>query len=94
LFVCLPRAAQAFATPVFDAWVARNDTRAAIDTLRAAPTVDWPAVNALKRQGFERLWVDLRSTADTALTREAAVKALGKAAGQYEIRSLEKTASR
>ena len=29
-----------------------------------------------------------------ALTREAAVKALGKAAGQYEIRSLEKTASR
>ena len=72
LFVSLPRAATAFATPLFDTWVSRTDTRAAIDALRASPLVDWPAVGTLKRQGFERLWVDFRSTADTALTREAA----------------------
>jgi glycogen operon protein len=72
LFVSLPRAAAGFATPLFDAWVARDDTRAAIAALHATPTVAWPAVGALKRQGFERLWVDFRATADTALTREAA----------------------
>jgi glycogen operon protein len=72
MFVSVPRAAEGFATPLFDTWVARPDTRAAIDALRAGPSVDWPAVNALKRQGLERLWVDFRATRDTALTREAA----------------------
>jgi len=72
MFVSVPRAAEGFATPLFDTWVARPDTRAAIDALRAGPSVDWPAVNALKRQGLERLWVDFRATLDTALTREAA----------------------
>ncbi|MFM1988149.1 MAG: hypothetical protein RJA99_1106 [Pseudomonadota bacterium] len=72
LFVSLPRAAEGFATPQFDAWVAHAETRAAIAALRAAPLVDWPAVNALKRRGFDRLWNDFRATADTAPTREAA----------------------
>ena len=72
MFVSVPRAAEGFATPLFDAWVVRTDTRATIDALRAGPSVDWPAVNALKRQGLERLWVDFRATLDTALTREAA----------------------
>jgi glycogen operon protein len=72
LFVSLPRAAEAFATPGFDAWVARDDTRAAIARLRDAPAVDRPAVNALKRQGLERLWRDWRAGTDTGLNRAAA----------------------
>ncbi|RPH39642.1 MAG: 4-alpha-glucanotransferase [Burkholderiales bacterium] len=72
LFVSLTRAAEGFATPMFDAWVERDDTRATIAALRTVPAVHWPAVNALKTEGFGRLWVDFRATAHTALTREAA----------------------
>jgi glycogen operon protein len=72
LFVSLPRAAGLFATPLFDAWRARPDTRAAIAAARATPQVDYPSVVALKRTGFERLWSDFRATRDTAATREAA----------------------
>jgi glycogen operon protein len=72
LFVSLPRAALLFATPLFDAWVARPETRAAIAAARATPQVDYPAVVALKRLALERLWSDFRATRDTAATREAA----------------------
>ncbi len=72
LFVSLPRAAEGFATPVFDAWRARADTLAAIDAVRAAPLVDHGAVLALKRQAFERLWSDFRAGRDTAAARESA----------------------
>lgn len=72
LFVSLPRAADGFATPLFDAWVTRDDTGAAIDAVRAADPIDLPAVGALKRAGFERLWSDFRATVDTARTRGAA----------------------
>ncbi len=44
LYVSLPRAARAFPAPLFDAWAAREDTRAAIAAVRAAPVVDYPAV--------------------------------------------------
>ncbi len=72
LYVSLPRAARAFAVPLFDAWIAREDTRAAIAAARTAPVVDYPAVSALKRAGLERLWRDFGATAGTARTREAA----------------------
>ncbi|HYF59356.1 MAG TPA: glycogen debranching protein GlgX [Burkholderiaceae bacterium] len=72
LFVSLPRAGRSFAAPRFDAWCARPETRARIDAVRAAPDVDYPAVVALKREAFERLWADFRATRTTALTRRAA----------------------
>jgi glycogen debranching enzyme GlgX/4-alpha-glucanotransferase len=72
LFIGLPRAAEGFATPLFDAWVGRADTRAAIEAVRAGPCIDLAAVSALKRSGFEHLWRDFQATADTAGTRAAA----------------------
>ena len=72
LYVSVPRAARLFPAPLYDAWVARDDTRAALAAARAAPAVDYPAVGALKRAGFERLWRDFVATAPTARTREAA----------------------
>ncbi len=74
LFVSLPRAARGFPAPLFAAWAARGDVRAAIDAARAAPTVDYPAVSALKRAGLERLWRDLAATAGTALARGGALR--------------------
>jgi len=72
LFVSLPRAAEAVATPLFDAWCERADARAALAAVRAAPMVDHAAVLALKRAGLERLWSDFRAGRDTALAREPA----------------------
>ncbi len=72
LFVSLPRAAEGFATPVFDGWRLRPETVAAIEAIRAAPLVDHAAVLALKREAFERLWRDFRAGRDTAAARESA----------------------
>ena len=72
LFVSLPRAAEGWATPLFDAWCERADTRAAIATVRACAMIDHAAVLALKRAGFERLWNDFRTARETAAGREPA----------------------
>jgi glycogen operon protein len=58
LFVSLPKAAERFDTPRFDAWLLDRNTRTALATVRSARLIDYPAVLALKRQGFEHLWLD------------------------------------
>lgn len=58
LFVSLPKAAERFDTPRFDAWLLDRNTRMALATVQSARMIDYPAVLALKRQGFEHLWRD------------------------------------
>ena len=58
LFVSLPKAAERFDTPRFDAWLLDRNTRTVLATVRSARLIDYPAVLALKRQGFEQLWLD------------------------------------
>ena len=61
LFVSLPKAAERFDTPRFDAWLLDRNTRMSLATVQSARLIDYPAVLALKRQGFEHLWLDFNA---------------------------------
>ena len=56
---------------MFDRWLEREDTQAALAAVRATAHVDHAAVLALKRAGLERLWQDFQATVGTAQTQGA-----------------------
>ena len=78
LFVSLPKAAVRFDTPRFDAWLLDRNTRMALATVQSARLIDYPAVLALKRRGFELLWLDFNQPrADDATTGSMVLPADG-----------------